>query len=401
MWASTTSRNTLQSIAVALNDPRFFVGNQARFSMEDISAFIATKILAHNQMMSDLMSQIAFITGQRDWVNWTGGSPTVFRPKAEGNRPALQDGGFAPQISGALLRSDEAAFGWTEEAGRMLPGPQFMQKVQDILDGDKYRIISDILRRLMVPTAEAGTDYRTDNRVITSLGLANGDSWIYPRGLYGKAVSGSHNHYNFIAGGALAAGDLDALILDVREHSYPSVEIWCSPTDEGVFTGISGFVPAQYDGTIPAENTLRIDPALPKRTQEDQSSTGKVFIGRYKGVNIYSLWWWPANYLYCQPTNLAPDAKPLAVRVFSNDYTVGSGIELLGNMTDANGVMRPGVGDLKVVSSNGTSFFTIFDVRHFEREIGLGTRNRTGAAILSLAAGGAYVAPDISAIIVN
>jgi hypothetical protein len=63
--------------------------------------------------------------------------------------------------------------------------------------------------------------------------------------------------------------------------------------------------------------------------------------------------------------------------------------------------MRPGVGDLKVVSSNGTSFFTIFDVRHFEREIGLGTRNRTGAAILSLAAGGAYVAPDISAIIVN
>jgi hypothetical protein len=401
MWASTTSRNTLQAIAVALNDPRFFVGNQARFSMEDISAYIATKILAHNQMMSDLMSEIAFITGQRDWPNWTGGSPVIFRPKAEGNRPALQDGGFAPQISGALLRADEAAFGMTEEAARMIPGPQFRQKIDDVMDGDKYRIIRDILTRLLIPTEETAQDHRTDYRMITSLGLANGDSWLYPRGLYGKAVSASHNHYNYIAGGALAAGDLDALIVDVREHGYPSVEIWCAPTDEGVFTGIQGFVPAQYDGTVPADNTVRIDPSLPKRTQEDASSTGKVFVGRYKGVNIYSLWWWPVNYLYCQPTNLSPDAKPLAVRVFSNDYTLGSGIELLGNMTDASGVVRPGLGDLRAVSSNGTTFFTIFDVRHFEREIGVGTRNRTGAAILSLASGGAYVAPNVGALIVN
>lgn len=394
IWRSVTSTNTLAALIIALNDPRFSLGS-SRFDIGDLSAYVASRTLAHNKQALDLMSMFARVTPQRDWIDWTGGSAKKFKTKAELARPAFQGTENAPQISGALIQSKETAFAFTEEGLRLLSGQEFKQEVDSVFDGDKIRIIREMLYRLLTPTEENGFDHRFGGRAVKVLGLANGDAWKYPTGLYGNPISANHNHYRFQIGGALSATDLDNLVKDVREHGWPRVRIIINPDASGAFVGIPGYTEYKFEGTVPATTADHIGAI---RKQEDFSSEGLVKVGRYKGIEVYSLWWWPVDYIICTPEESSEDkSRPLVIRVFSPEYTLASGLAEVGNI-EVNGALRPGLGDLRMMRQDGRTIDDLFDISYFEREMGVGTGSRTAASVLYRGTG-AYLIPDVTTLV--
>lgn len=397
MFGALSTPSTIQALIIALDDPNFMIGNQARFTEADLTAYVASRILAQNQKMVGLIDIFCSTTGSRDWVNWTGQNALKFHRKSEGARPPLQSTSVSPQIMGAPLVAWEAAFGWTEETLRMMSGPDFKIQVDGIAEGDTKNVTAQILKRLLDPTTETFNDYRFDNRELTCYGLANGDTWKYNFGVHGKVIADTHDHYRAIAGASLATGDLDDLITDVREHGVNRVRLICNPDDSSDFDGLTGFYAKQVKDVVPSQNAAHLDPSVGVLTQDDENADGLVFIGRYKDVPVYTLWWWEAGYIICDPMETPKEGKPLKVRTFNGGYTMGSALAMLGNYTNSSGIMRPNLGDLRVFGPEGMDNFNIYGVRRSEREIGVGAGNRVGAAILSLTAGGSYVIPDIDA----
>lgn len=401
MWGSNTSKTSLAHFLRALNDPRFYLGD-SNFTINDLNAYVAGVTLAHNDIMKELLSKYCTFSSQRDWVSWYGSQPAIFEKRSEGGRPAVQRQSFGLQVCGAPLSADWTAFSINEEGLRLMSGQEFKVQVDAIMDGDKLRLIREVLYRLLTPTEEAFTDHRSDGRAVAVKGLANGDAWVYPVGIYGNAVSTNHNHYLFQAGAVLSDIDLDAGLSTVREHGIRTSKIICSPADAALFTtaNIPGFLPALYMGIDKADNVDRIDDSSVRRlTQEDLSSLDEIPVGIYKGVKIYSLWWWPQGYLDFGPAMDAPEYKPLVCRTFTGGYNLGSMQAEIGNVT-VGGVKKSGFGDLRPIMQKSGTFTSLYDIDMFEREVGFGTKNRVSHAIMSLTPA-AYVIPNVDNLIVS
>lgn len=399
MWGSTISNNTLRQLVEALQNPRFVLG-QSNFSIKDLTAYVTSTILAHNSQMMDLLSKYCMFSNQRDWATWTGTEAASFTVRTEQTRPAVQRNSSALQITGAPLQARETAFDVSEEGLRVMTGVEFARQIDMVKDGDKVRLIKELLYRLLTPTEESTFDHRSDGRAITVRGLANGDAWIYPRGLYGAAISGAHSHYMFQTTATLTDLDLDRGLKTVREHGIKTIKIICSPLNEGEFneTNIPGFKPALYIGIDPGISTDHVSSSERRRMQEDLSSEEEIYVGRYKGVPVYSLWYWPVDYISFEAVAKSDDLKPLVCRTFTGGYMLDSMAAEIGNVK-SGGVSRPGFGDLRVMHDKSGSFKDLFDISHFEREVGFGARNRVSMAIMSLNPG-AYVVPDIETLVV-
>jgi hypothetical protein len=395
MFGGAISENVLMRIAERMTDKRFNVFG-GEFSIEDMTSYVATDLLAHNRRKAEYISSFCRVTNKRDWGGWLDTSlPAEFEEVTEGRNVNMVTAKFATVRMSAPWKRAGTAYGYTREAKLLLSGVELQKRMDNIKKGDSMRLSVNIARRLLVPTTFDFRDEETDKMDGKSYGLANGDSMPYPSGSYGQGIS-NHTHYFGITGASLADGDLTRLTEGMIEHAASEVEIRIHWNDLSRFTALgASFSPVLQVGQIDNRNAIitldseRISPT-------DKFKNDRKKVGTWNSIPVYASRDYFPGYGVCMPVNQSEDEKPLAYRVYvpEDEESLSAGLNFLGETIVGNDVVT-GVGDLTPITALPTRNYQFFEVTSLYRGFGVGGSNRLGATVLSFtnSVSNAYLVP--------
>lgn len=268
---------------------------------------------------------------------------------------------------GFPLRKYAGSLQWTRAYLQVATVAQLSKDLFALQNADTLLIQRLLQRAFYNPTNYVFKDRLIDHYDLNVKALANADSMYIPANpLTGAAFDAStHTHYKGYASGAFAAADLTALIQNVREHFGGTIDIkvFIPQGLENTVRGFTGFMPYPDQRIIPADNTVRLNPALGSL---DIYNLNNRAIGIFDVAEVWVKPWCLANYVIA--INLA-GLKPLRIRT-----RIGGSGDLVLGFEDENHPLR---------------------AKTYEREIGIAVRNRYSAAVL-YTGGSSYVAPTIN-----
>lgn len=270
---------------------------------------------------------------------------------------------------GFPLRKFGVAIQWTRTFFLVARASELAAQTTAAMASDMAGIQREIKRALFYPTNVTFVDTLVDGVSLAVKRLVNADSASIPLGPNGEAfVAATHTHYNFTAGVALAAADMNALIEDVVEHQATGTAVvYINRAQETAVRGLAGFTALLPARLVPAQSAVTATGAL-----DDTQDLNDRLIGFYNAAGVYAEIvvkpWIPAGYLFAW---IRGGATPLVMRT------------------------RPGGGDLVLAFEDERYPLR---ARGWEREFGVSVWNRVAGAALFVDAGaaGAYVAPTIA-----
>lgn len=318
----------------------------------------------YNRQMGDLISLLAKPADFREYRYGGATDLVAMHDLDEFGKPS------AAKISGAStvahpIKKWGRALGWNSAFFKTTTVKQFDNLVTGLLLGDRARVTKEVKSALFRATNYNFTD-PYDAKVLGVKALANADGAPLPIGPNGEVFNaGTHSHYTGSA--TLTAAAVSALITNVTEHfSSGEVELLINAAQAASMVGLSGFIPATYNGVVQSVNTDRTSVAV-----REIFNVEKNFIGLFNGVKVYTAYWIPASYMVAMM--VAGAEKPLAYRI-GQPNTMGSTYN-----SYLNGGSASGPGDFSIVSELDEYPFY---AQTAEREIGFGASGRVSAAIL-------------------
>lgn len=321
----------------------------AEFGEDSIAEVLQRDLDAHNQIVSDMLADLAVSTSDRQRISGTSVAGDMYETDEYGRAPTQK---AAPgQTVGFPLRQFQYAIGWTRTYLKVATPADLAIGMQGAQKAHLRSLRREIQRALFLATNYTYSDHLIDNVELAVKRLVNADSALVPEGPNGEAFDGStHTHYNARVG-ALAASDVDALVTDVLEHGHGGrIKIVISTSNTTDITALSGFTPLMSPFVMPGSADARTAVTL------DVTRADNRIIGYWNGA--YEVWtkpWGIPNYF------LAYDAsdgrKPLAMRERA----------------------QTGLRGLRIAAE-----IDLYPLRaqYMESEFGLGVWNRTNGAIL-------------------
>mgnify|MGYP000688716211 CR=1 FL=1 len=318
------------------------------FGLDAIQDIVRAEFLAHDQLMMDMFNQYATPTTAREEADGLGQIlDGEFEEADEFSRVRTQKitGG---QKLGFPLRKFQFANGWTLEYLERATVAHLAVQALNVQQADVRNKMTYMKKALFSPTNYTFRDSNVTEVVdIGVKALLNGDGSIPPNGPNGETFNGNHTHY--VGATTLTTAALDALILNVTEHtSNANVQIHINQAQEAGIRGLTGFI-AAWDARIAVANTVTMT-----NQRLDNSNTQKRFIGFYNGAEVFVKPWVYASYIVAIDVN-----APTRVLRMRNPVENASGLHLAGR-----------VSPFPLQSEYFQSFF------------GFGVKNRGAAAIL-------------------
>lgn len=335
-----------------------------QFGLENVQAAVQAELAVHNTLMGDMTSLLVSPVSNRIVPDASG---ILFdgemREVDEYGRVATQKTGQPEQI-GVPLRRYQFGVGFTGDFLNRATPAQVALSTFNAEAADRRNNIQLIRNTLFNPTNTTFSDFLRDNMELKVKALYNNDGTVPPIGPNAESFNSSHNHYMGFT--AFNAANLNALILNVAEHTNDArIEVYLNVAQEAAVRAFEGFTPA-------------VDPQIIVNAQTNVTvarlNTGRQnnrLIGRFNGADIWVKSWVFPNYAAAVDANAA--VKPLGRREpTGEDSVVGS----------------PG---LRMV---GTIVTFPLQSEYWGREVGYGVRNRGAAAVAQFNAAQAGVYED-------
>jgi hypothetical protein len=195
-------------------------------------------------------------------------------------------------------------------------------------------------------------DWLGDGTTLAVKAFLNADSAAVPSAPDGTSFAGTHQHYVGTSGAALAYGDIDTLLANVREHMLKGIGLFINAADVATLVGLASTkftaltlavvaVPGRTSGTV--------------QTADIEDDPANKLVGYWAGYPVYTRSWVPDNYYVALATGSAE--KPLVHRVDK----------------------FAGLNGLRLVAQTGMHPLT---AQTWEAEVGFGAWGRNAAAFL-------------------
>jgi hypothetical protein len=293
----------------------------AKVGLEQTFAGVQTLLTAYNNITNEQFSK--FVEKTTDEMRRYGGGDTMVMEDADETTVPRAQKVTAGATVGFPLNSTMLGIQWTEMWFRKHTIQELQAQMDAAMAADQQRLSRDLKRALFYSANYTHTDHLARGIDLAVKRLVNADSQPIPPGPNGETfTASSHTHYIGRVGGSLAATDLDALILLVREHyATGEIEILINQAQEAavrLFTGFVGYPDprlVQSTAAVGVRGGLTLDP----------NNYYNRAIGLYNGAEIVVKPWIPANYLYAWNRT---QPKPLCYR-YDPDY--GDGLNLVKN----------------------------------------------------------------------
>lgn len=355
------------------------------FGEDRILTAVRDSIAAHNEAVNTFLNPLVEFTNRRerpygDRVGLTRvlgqrvdqyGAVDVMRPRI----PDVEVGNI-----GFPLNRWQFAWQVNRDYVETATAADIAMRTLGIQQGDIDRIEYEVKNAFFNPVSELTyRDQLIDNLVLPIRRLANGDGQMLPLGPNGEIFDpNTHTHYVGRAGGALAATDIDALILNVIQHGISgSIRIYINVAQEATMKAFPNFY--QFEATEivvrePERGTVTMRNPGPLIPTVNPPNPENMVLGRWNAkYDIATKPWVPAGYILVVDTG----KRPIVWRTRQNPSAAFG---------------AQGRAALRIVGENER-----FPLRAtwVEREFGLGIGDRLAAAVL-YTGGNSYVMPTLT-----
>lgn len=328
---------------------------------------IEAALAAYNRITTEMLGDLVERTEDRQ-RRYGSNDSMAMEELDEFGRPQAQKI-TAGSTVGFPLRHYGIAIQWTRTFFQVARASELAAQTTAAMAADLAAIQREIKRAIFNPTNATFLDTLVDNVSLAVKRLVNADSAAIPLGPNGETFDAStHTHYNYSAGVAIAAADLQALVEDVIEHhGTGTAVVYINRAQETAVRALTGFTALLPARLVPANTAVAATGAL-----EDDQNLNDRLIGYFNAGGVYAEIqvkpWIPAGYLLAW---VRGGPTPLVMRV------------------------RPNGGNLQLAFEDERYPLR---ARAWERDFGMAVWNRTNGAVLYIDTGaaGAYVAPTIS-----
>lgn len=322
---------------------------------------------AYNRITTEMLGQLVERTDDRQ-RRYGSNDAMAMEELDEFGRPQAQKVAAGSTV-GFPLRHYGIALQWTRTFFLVARASELAAQTTAAMAADLAAIQREIKRAIFYPTNVTFVDTLVDQVSLAVKRLVNADSAAIPLGPNGETFDATtHTHYNYSAGVALAAADMNALIEDVIEHhGSGTAVVYINRAQETAVRGLAGFTPLLPARLVPANSAIAATGAL-----DDDQNLNDRLIGYYNAGGVYAEVqvkpWIPSGYLFA--------------------WVRGSNVPLVMRT-------RPGGGDLVLAFEDERYPLR---ARAWERDFGVGVWTRTNGAVLYIDTGSAaaYVAPTIT-----
>ena len=278
----------------------------ADFGEDNAYKAIAQGLDAHNQITSEMVTELCEVTGDRLSRFGTTGSGEMVEVDEFG---AADTQKVSPGANvGFPLRKQQYALQWTRTYMLTHTPAELAGQFDAGKDADIRRIQRDIARAFFTPTNNLTyIDRLTDLAELPIRAFLNADSTGIPYGPNGETFNGAtHTHY--LGTATLVAANVSALIETVVEHGVGGgVRLYIHRAQEAAIRGMTGNFTSYLDARIiPASTTTRANGT------NDATQLHNKSIGIFDAAEVWIKPWVPANYMAV--TDTSTPMKPLRLR---------------------------------------------------------------------------------------
>jgi hypothetical protein len=275
----------------------------AAFGLDEIQRVLAADVAAHNAIVTEMVSGLCEVTGDRQRRYGTSVSGEMVEVDEYG-RSQTQKARPGATV-GFPLRLFQFGLGWTAKYFETHTPADMAADVQNAQKAHLRRVQREIKRAVYLSGNYTFTDFLVDNVDLAVKRFVNADATAIPDGPNGEVFDGdTHTHYDAVNG--LTAVALKASIDDVIEHGHGNaVKVAISRTNEATVRGLTGFEPYTdprmiYRATDTPGQTLDV-------TRIDNRA-----IGIFEGAEVWVKPWALASYAFAYDDG--GGLKPLAFR---------------------------------------------------------------------------------------
>lgn len=331
----------------------------AEFGLDTIAEVLAADLEAWNSMVTDMVTDMAEVTDDRQRVYGTSHGGEM-QETDEYGRTSTQKAEVGDTV-GFPLRLFQYNLGWTAKYLEVARPSDMAGQQIAAQDAHWRRIQREIKRAIYGSSNYDYRDHLIDNVVLSIKRFVNADGAGIPNGPNGEVFDGAtETHY--LANNGWTAGTLAAAINDVIEHGHGGlVKVAINKADETAVRALTGFE-AYPDPRIVYRAT-----DTPGKTL-DISRLDNRAIGIFEGAEVWVKSWVLDNYPFIWDSD--SPKKPLAMR--QRTQTTLQGLRLAAENSD----------------------YPLL-VKFMEAEFGFGVWTRTNGAVL-YTGGGSYVNPTIT-----
>lgn len=331
----------------------------AEFGLDTIARTLEADLAAWNQMVTEMVSQMAEVTTDRQRIYGTSIAGEM-QEVDEYGRASTQKAEAGDTV-GFPLRLMQYNLGWTAKYLQVATPADLA--VQQIAAKDAHwrRIQKELKKAVYGPSNYTFRDHLIDNVSLDIKRFVNADGAPIPNGPNGEVFDGS-SETHYLAVNGVTANALTAAINDVIEHGHGGqVIVAVNKADESVVRALTGFV------AYPDPRIVYRASDTPGQTL-DISRLDNRAIGIFGGAEVWVKSWVLDNYYVIWDT--ADPNKPLAFRQRTQETLQG----------------------LRLAASNID--YPLY-VDFMEAEFGIGVWTRTNGAVL-FTGGSSYTEPTIT-----
>lgn len=287
------------------------------FGMETISEVLERDLDAHNEIMEEMIEDLAEIDTDRRRIYGTSATNPMQKVNEHGRAPT-QKQTVGDEVEFPLERF-QSAVGWTGDWFRQNSPNDMAQAMLTIQKGHRQRVQTEIKRALMHSANYTMRDYLNDEVTLNVKRLVNADGAPIPDGPFGESFDGStHSHYN--AESSLTNQGLIDSIDDVVEHGHGGqIVVYINRADEQTVRGLSDFTKYEDPRLI-----LRATDTPEERI--DITQLDNRAIGIFDKAEVWVKPWIPQNYaliLDVSGGNESSAERPLLYRQRENEALRG------------------------------------------------------------------------------
>lgn len=331
----------------------------AEFGLDTIAEVLQEDLAVWNQTVSEMVTDLAEITTDRQRVYGTSGAGEM-QETDEYGKTSTQKAEVGDTVA-FPLRLMQYNLGWTAKYLQVARPSDLAAQQINAEKAHWKRIQKEIKKAIYGPANYTYRDHLIDNVELDVKRFLNADGAGIPDGPNSETFDGStHTHYDAVNG--VTANALTDAINDVIEHGHGgAVKVGINKADESAVRALTGFVP------FPDPRLIYRASDTPAQTL-DISRLDNRAIGIFGGAEVWVKSWVLDNYYFIWDS--AESGKPLAMRQREQEALQG----------------------LRLAFENAD--YPLY-VKDMEAEFGFGVWTRTNGLVLYVG-GGTYVAPTIT-----
>lgn len=275
------------------------------FGINTVVDALRNDLAAHNQIVADMMRDLAMTTTDTQGVYGTGSGGEMVEVDEYGRSQTQKS---QPGSTVAFpLRKFQYAAGWTLDFLEEATPADLAQRQLDAEKAHVKAVRRDLKRAIYGATNYTWNDFLVNNVALGVKRFVNADSAAIPDAPDGSTfTASSHTHYD--GASSLTAAVVTAAITDLIEHGHGGkVMIAINYADATAFSALTGFIPAIATYIdIPATSA---SVPMGRANLADQYNR---LLGYFGAAEVWVKPWAIANYLFVW--DAASSNKPLAFR---------------------------------------------------------------------------------------